>query len=289
MALDLSHILVASDIDGTFVGADGDAVDANYDALQQLALAGGMFTFATGRASCHLGKEILRAAPYLRCPVICANGMCLYDMSHSRVLEEFFLDTACVIEAATLALRDNPSLGIRVATTDGIVVSSLTNPYLKAEPSGRYDGRRELPPEAWHPFRIHKFVFRGDSSALEPVRELLLTKFPKQFSPNKSLQTLLDVQGYGHSKATMLRELRSQLEAERGRRLFLVAVGDEENDMEMLRSADLAVCPANATDAVKEICDLCLCDHREGVIADLVRVLSEHDISTLKTRMKRRV
>jgi hydroxymethylpyrimidine pyrophosphatase-like HAD family hydrolase len=46
--------------------------------------------------------------------------------------------------------------------------------------------------------------------------------------------------------------------------------GDYENDLEMLRDADVAVCPENAIDSVKDVCDLCLCDHKQGVIADLI-------------------
>ena len=41
----------------------------------------------------------------------------------------------------------------------------------------------------------------------------------------------------------------------------------------MLRKADVAVCPDNAIETVKEICDLCLCDHKQGVIADLIELL----------------
>ena len=50
---------------------------------------------------------------------------------------------------------------------------------------------------------------------------------------------------------------------------------DVYDTLEMLRIADVAVCPANAIDAVKEVCDLCLCDHDLGVLADLVELLSE--------------
>ena len=37
----------------------------------------------------------------------------------------------------------------------------------------------------------------------------------------------------------------------------------------MLKSADIAVCPSNALESVKRICDFCLCDHDEGLIADI--------------------
>jgi hypothetical protein len=35
-------------------------------------------------------------------------------------------------------------------------------------------------------------------------------------------------------------------------------MGDYNNDIEMLQAADLAVCPSNAVDEVKAVCDIVL-------------------------------
>jgi hydroxymethylpyrimidine pyrophosphatase-like HAD family hydrolase len=50
----------------------------------------------------------------------------------------------------------------------------------------------------------------------------------------------------------------------------LIACGDYENDIPMLKAADIAICPANAMDEVKKICDFVLCDCDEGLIADII-------------------
>ena len=55
-----------------------------------------------------------------------------------------------------------------------------------------------------------------------------------------------------------------------GRDIVLYACGDNNNDEAMLKAADVAVCPANATNEVKAICHKCLCSNNEGVIADLI-------------------
>ena len=62
----------------------------------------------------------------------------------------------------------------------------------------------------------------------------------------------------------------SELYEKEGRQLTVCAVGDYENDSAVLSAADIAVCPSNATEDIKAICDLCLCSNDEGVIADLV-------------------
>lgn len=52
--------------------------------------------------------------------------------------------------------------------------------------------------------------------------------------------------------------------------LKVYAVGDYDNDISMIKAADVGVCPSNALDEVKKVADLCLCSNEEGVIADLI-------------------
>ena len=43
----------------------------------------------------------------------------------------------------------------------------------------------------------------------------------------------------------------------------------------MLRAADIAVCPANACEAAKAQADHILCNHNDGVIADIVEAIEK--------------
>ena len=47
-------------------------------------------------------------------------------------------------------------------------------------------------------------------------------------------------------------------------------IGKFDNDLEMLKAADISVCPSNAKQSVKDICDHCLCSNNEGLIADVI-------------------
>ena len=58
----------------------------------------------------------------------------------------------------------------------------------------------------------------------------------------------------------------------------LYACGDYVNDTEMLIGADVSVCPSNAHESIKDICDLKLCSNDEGVIADLVEYIDLHSM-----------
>ena len=50
----------------------------------------------------------------------------------------------------------------------------------------------------------------------------------------------------------------------------MYAAGDYENDLAMLRMANVPCCPSNAIDKVKEICKLQVCKCDDGAIADII-------------------
>ena len=64
--------------------------------------------------------------------------------------------------------------------------------------------------------------------------------------------------------------LKNYIAEKMGEGVTLYACGDYLNDLEMLRVADVAVCPSGAHDAIKEASHLCLCSNNDGLIADLV-------------------
>ena len=54
-----------------------------------------------------------------------------------------------------------------------------------------------------------------------------------------------------------------------------VAIGDYENDIPMLKAADIAVCVGDGSKEVKEKADLIVANAKEGAVADLIRILEE--------------
>ena len=53
----------------------------------------------------------------------------------------------------------------------------------------------------------------------------------------------------------------------------LVCIGDYFNDEAMLRQADIAACPANAAQGIREMCQIITCSNNEGALADLLEQL----------------
>lgn len=263
------NIMIASDLDGTFFSSSTEEVPRNIERIKYFTENGGLFTFATGRVAAHLMTRLAGAHEYVNFPAVTCNGMVLFDIATGREVEEHFSDTDKVMDTVRFFEGRYEGLGYRAHTRDGVIYFQPDNPYIKREVESSRMPTKYLPFEKWKDEKIYKLTFRADPETLECVKRELEEAFPGVYTISLSWVDLLETQPYGMSKASMLADIKERFLRE-GRAIKLYAVGDYENDLEMLAMADVAVCPANAIDSVKRVCDLCLCDNDTGVIADLI-------------------
>ncbi len=265
--------LIVSDLDGTFLGKGSRIVKRNVDAIKAFCAEGGMFTFATGRHHHHLLEAIPMLSEIINAPAIVANGAYLYDCRTRELIAESFMDTDLTLQALKFARANYPSVGFRASTPQGILTDGRTD-YMRRYVNYCYEKLPYVvevaPPEKWIQRLWYKIVFRGKCEELDALNVDLQKQFGGQFEYNKSSDTFLEIQKAGINKGTMLQVLQQSYAAVGGQPIKTYGVGDFENDLTLLRAADVAVCPANAHPAVKKAADLVLCDHDEGVIADLI-------------------
>lgn len=274
----LKNTLIVTDLDGTFFGSKTSLVQRNLDAVERLKAAGGYFTIATGRMYSNLEKPLPMAAELFNAPIIACNGALMYDMKTKKPLIERFIPHEDGCAAVEYTFRNFPDLGVRVSVPSGFMTSPeaiRTNPRIKKDMETCYpDSRVIVPYSGWTAHNWYKIIIRGESDRLDELRDGLARGLGDRFEISKSGATYFELQKKGTTKAAMLDELRRYCEAVAGHPLTLYAVGDYENDLAMLRHADVGVCPANALDSVKAVADLCLCDNNRGVIADLVEYIA---------------
>ena len=267
-------IMIATDLDGTFLDAKGRVVQRNVDAIRAFCAEGGLFTFATGRHHDHLPEAVPGVEGLVNMPVIVANGSYLYDFGEERVLAEVFMDVEASRPVLQFARANYPRVGFRVSTPQGYLTDGRTD-YMKKFIAYSKKHRSYLvevaPVESWMQRLWHKIVFQGECEELDALYADLKAEFGEEaFEYNKSSATLFEMQKKGCSKGGMLKALKQAYETLLGHPVKVYGVGDYENDLALLASADVAVCPANAQAAVKRVSDMVLCSNDEGVIADLI-------------------
>lgn len=244
----MTRHLVALDIDGTTITHEGELRDAVRQAVQDVVAAGHHVTIATGRAI--MGTlPILDRLGITTGYAVCSNGALTLRLDPGleqgyEVIESVTFDPAPVLtllrEHAPTALVavEDPGVGFKVSANF---------------PDGELDATERIVP--WEELLAH------------PVTRVTLRQ--PEASPNEFLELVeraglhgvnyavgwsawLDINPEGVSKASGLEPLRRLLRVEPRHTL---AIGDQRNDLEMLRWAARGVAMANAPDEVKAIAD----------------------------------
>ncbi len=264
--------IIASDLDGTFLGKNSDEVGRNVEKIKYFMSNGGRFTFATGRIPAAVVSLLPNCAEYVNFPAVTCNGMLLYDISQGRAVFESYGDSEAIEKLSRFLYEKYPHITFRAIGEVEIISFQPDNRYIKQELERKELPVRFVPLEQWHREKFLKLTLRDESEFLARIKSEIEKEFEGVFAVFKSGDNLLEVQPVGFSKAAMLSGIREHLR-DNGEEVKLVCIGDHENDVEMLKIADIAACPSNAIPEVKRICDVCLCDNDSGAVADLIEYI----------------
>lgn len=266
------NIVIASDMDGTFLTDRVEGNRRNRERIAYFKEQGGKFTFSTGRSFQQILTSVPDAASLVNIPAVTCNGACLYDFSAEKELEYYAIPHDVVAELEDFVNRQGENIGLRGGTSDIFLYNLLNNPYIQSDYHlWGTENCRLLPMAQWKSYSICKVAVRAEASVLAQLRPLLTKQFEGRLEITQSDPTLIDIQAAGRTKAALLKELLPKV----GKSPYLCVVGDYDNDLEMMSLADLPCCPSNAVDCVKAVAKHCFCSNHEGVIADVIDYLDQ--------------
>ena len=251
-----SGYLICSDIDGTF-SVNTVTVAENIKAAKYFTRNGGKFTIATGRTAAYLKK--LDFFNCINAPAFICNGSVVYDYENEKILqkvnEDFTLEEfLTAINKYTRCLS-----GLYVYYTPKTVQApnnvslSFTDDELKNRPI--------------------KIVCTFDDvkSAREFKDFCLSCPLFKNTYISNSWDTGLEFNSNNGTKGSAVRYIKNYLKDVH----TLVAIGDYENDIPMLKEADIAVCVGDGTDEAKKHADLIVKNAKDGAVDDLIGILEK--------------
>lgn len=265
--MDFSNYLIISDMDGTLLDRSGKIPARTLEALARFIAGGGHFTVATGRPHTLL-SPIPQPEKLLTAPAVMVNGTYLYDFGTKKCLKEQYIAPEIAAEMLDFIREECEGTPCRVATPDAAVRTAT--PYgLMLEDMEVYTMQNvKIQPFAeWRVDDWQKIVFRDEPVVLARIREKAQARFHGRLDIFLTGRRFLEMQSAGCSKATGVESLRDLFGAKMP---TVIACGDFENDIDMLRAADIAVAPANAIESVKAVADYVLCDCEDGLIADVI-------------------
>lgn len=257
--------LFVTDLDGTLLNKEHQISEENKKAIQEAVAKGVVVTIATGRM-------YVSALPYAQelgvdVPIITYNGALIKSVSG----EEFFnayLPEDAVKDMLDYCLKRNWQ--IQVYSDDELYFierGAYEKAYEEAvDVEGHAVGREKI----YDYYRNVPKMLSITSGAEETDARIaeLRKAFAGRFFPVKSNANYAEIIGIGINKATALERLAQKLGISIDE---VMAIGDSNNDLPMLKAAGHSVAMGNANDEVKAACDYVTADCEQNGVAEAIR------------------
>ncbi len=257
-------ILICTDLDGTLLGGDKTVSKENFEAIEYFKANGGLFSFVTGRMPVTTKKIIDMIKP--NCPFGCINGGGLYDYEREKYVWSTNLSPEFV-HLVKCAEEHIENIGYQANTLDEVIFCRENSAMARFRLlTGAPDIRRSVDKIEG---AVAKIVFGDENPENINLIEKLCTSHPlaHKFSFVRSERTLFEILPKGISKATSLEKLAEHMNISIER---TVALGDYNNDVEMLKRAGVGIAVANACPEAKAAADYVTVSNEESAIAKVI-------------------
>lgn len=253
--------LLAIDIDGTLLDDNNQITPETLNALQQVQEQGLTITLATGRL--YLDSFYFAKKLNLSIPMILLHGA-LIQSYEGKVLVKKDLPHRIVSKLVKIAREKDVSF--QVFRTDCLVMEKRTNwndLYLKYSPNNpEINYVPDILQDSKNP--LTQFAFLGEKSEISQLKEMIEKQLGNDVSVACVHPNLLEIVAPGVSKGNALKELAVMIDIPLSQ---TIAIGDNYNDIEMLKTAGLGVAMDNAPQEVKEAADFITKDNNHNGIA----------------------
>ena len=239
--------LLMSDFDGTLYHNGISA--KNQEAIRSFVAEGGLFTLATGRSSTWIAQFSEQFRPNAPCAVM--NGSVICNADGSEVLFRAAVDAD--FEAITRKiLLECPELNwVNVFhETDAVCVK-----------------RGEPLDSALFSVPVYKAVFHAPAERSDEYKAIIRSIAEPNYRVMRSWINGIEVMRADVGKGAALCRIKQML-GDRAR--VAIAVGDYENDIDMIEAADIGYAVENAIPALKQIADRVTVPCSEHAIARII-------------------
>lgn len=267
----MGYKLIASDMDETLLNDEHEICQRNIDFIKKAKELGVKFVPATGRgyASIQRDLKILGLCDELGEYVISFNGGALSENKDNRLLDFQGLSFEKMKEIFEFGLKCDVCL--HVYTKDKLYVFNLSESEAQRIKNQKVECEimRDNTVDFLKDTPISKILYQNiDVPYLMSLEPLMKDIVEGECAVSYSSNRYMEFNKLGVDKGQGLIHLADLLGIDIK---DTIAVGDNYNDMAMLKVAGLSVAAGNAVDDVKAMCDyVCEADNNEGVIAEIV-------------------
>ena len=265
--------LIAVDLDGTLLQNDFSLTAKDKAAVKKAHEAGYMIAICTGR-SAHLVKRKVIDWDIAECVnvAIGCNGAEYCDCFGDNEVEIIgYITNAGVREVFEIMADVKEDYGFTWYSATDIYTSGkherVTNMAKQMNLPITYFDRdkvTEVFPDKWP-----KAVFFFKNPNLRYIKDMIDSNKKEAYDMVFSLDIIMEMIPQGINKGTALKEIAKRFDLAKA---DIMAIGDEENDREMLENSGFAVAMGNATESIKEIADYITADCENSGVAQAIEV-----------------
>jgi Cof subfamily protein (haloacid dehalogenase superfamily) len=280
--------MIAIDLDGTLLSPDGTVSPRNKAAVQRALRAGMLICFATGRNWTE-SQTVLDAVAHYSTAVFVGGAMVIDTKQrmtlHRTAMEPDLAREVCkVLEElghAVLALQDTAEAGIDYLASAGVELNQATRDWMEGTTAQvRMEPRLSEHP---HEHTIRVGICAGHQE-VGRVREMLKRRFGQRI-----LCQSLYVPAYGVEVLEVFDPAVNKWEGVlHVARLHgvkpeeIVAIGDDVNDLPMIRSAGLGVAMGNARPEVQAVAKRIIGSNEDdGLAGFLDELVTRHEVEPM--------
>lgn len=263
--------LLCSDMDGTLIDDNHIISGENKKAIMYFKEQGGKFTYATGRHYKSICDKFEGLLPDL--PIITVNGCGIYDFYKDEYLNltEIRGDLKGIIKYVE---QEFPFAGIEIIRPEDIVFyreNNATQRHYELEKLSQMKVISDIDKieKPWL-----KLLFAQEPEETDALEQKILkSNFAKDYKLVRSHAYYYEIMDKSISKGFAIETICREYNIPRER---VIAIGDNDNDLEMLKFAGISAAPSNGSDDALKEADIITRDNNNSAVADLIEKLESY-------------
>lgn len=257
-------ILITSDFDDTFFDK-GFIPERNITAIDYFMKNGGYFTINTARSVDSLQSFLPMFS--VNAPAALSNGAIIYDYEKQRILESHFIDPHAMTVAREIHEKFE-DVRIEIYTDLGVSIARDIPVLDEKTQSTRPQGKQVDIFTFDQP--VSRVLFLAGKETIQKVADYAAERSEGKYEEIRTFGSSYCIMPCGVSKGAALLKIAGLLKVPVEN---TYCIGDSFNDIDMMKAAGTSVCPANAHEKIREICDVTVCDMMDGAVADLIEMI----------------
>ena len=264
----INYGLIVSDFDGTLVSDDGNIPEINKKAVREYIANGGKFAISTGRL--HYGILPRAKELGLQGAISCCQGAVIIDIETGKPLLNGVLSNDVTVEICRK--MEDMRLHIHLYGFEEYYCNRDDEALKAYEKAVRTKATRVLDKplsvfakeRGLCAYKILAMVEPRDSARI--MQELQAATFTG-CEVTQSADFLIEVINAKYSKGTAVEFLSQYFGVPIEQ---TIAIGDQHNDIPMIRKAGLGIAVKNADERLKKVATVIDCTHDDGAVAAVI-------------------